>query len=182
MSLDPLRIIFSGGGTGGHLFPAIALSRAFIREFQGTELLFITTGNPLEDRLICENGFRREMISIKGLKGKNIVDQVKNLLRLPKAVLDSMKILRAFGPQLVMGLGGYSSGPVVLAARLLGLKTAICEQNILPGITNRLLSHLAHRVFVSFPDTIGNFDPAKVRIFGNPVREEIVDAFERQRC
>jgi UDP-N-acetylglucosamine--N-acetylmuramyl-(pentapeptide) pyrophosphoryl-undecaprenol N-acetylglucosamine transferase len=180
MTVKPLRIVFSGGGTGGHLFPAIALAKTFIREVPGTQILFVTSGNPLENRLISENGFLQKQISIKGLKGMGIGRQVEALLLIPRAILDSLKILLKFQPQVVFGMGGYSSGPVIIAGRLLKLKIALCEQNILPGLTNRFLSHFAHRIFVSFPETFSHLKPAKVKVLGNPVRHGILKVAEHK--
>lgn len=171
----PLRIVIAGGGTGGHLFPGIAIADEFMARDPGTAILFVSTGNPLELSILPKAGFKLETISVEGIKGRGLYRQFVSLLKIPGAVLASRRILGLFRPDLVVGVGSYSAGPVVIAAWLMGIKIVLHEQNILPGITNRLLAGLATKVFVSFEKMSGRFKPAKTVVTGNPVRKEILE-------
>ncbi|MCG2830274.1 MAG: undecaprenyldiphospho-muramoylpentapeptide beta-N-acetylglucosaminyltransferase [Desulfobacteraceae bacterium] len=168
------RIVFAGGGTGGHLFPGIAIAEAFIKRNAENRVIFISTGKPFEVSVLEEKKFQLKTITAEGIKGRGIVRQIISISKIPKGLFESMLILKNFRPHLVIGVGGYSAGPVVLGAWLMGIKIVLHEQNILPGITNRILSYLADRIYVSFKDTKGNFNPRKVCVTGNPVRNEVL--------
>jgi UDP-N-acetylglucosamine--N-acetylmuramyl-(pentapeptide) pyrophosphoryl-undecaprenol N-acetylglucosamine transferase len=168
------RIVFAGGGTGGHLFPGIAIAEAFIKRNPENRVIFISTGKPFEVSVLEEKKFQLKTITAEGIKGRGIVRQIISISKIPKGLFESMFILKNFRPHLVIGVGGYSAGPVVLGAWLMGIKIVLHEQNILPGITNRILSYLADRIYVSFKDTKGNFNPRKVCVTGNPVRNEVL--------
>ena len=169
-----LRIAMAGGGTGGHLFPGIAIAQEFMRRDLQNEIIFISTGNPLERRILSKLSFALERITVEGMKGRGWWNQFKSICKLPKGLFDAFRILRRFKPHLIIGLGSYSAGPVVLAARLLGLKVVLCEQNLLPGITNRFLSRLADMIFISFEESKSHFASNNVRFTGNPVRQDIL--------
>ncbi|NNF99521.1 MAG: undecaprenyldiphospho-muramoylpentapeptide beta-N-acetylglucosaminyltransferase [Desulfobacteraceae bacterium] len=173
-STTSARIVFAGGGTGGHLFPAIALAEEFRERSTATEILFIGSGRPLELRILPELGFAYDAVRIQGIKGMGRWHQFKSALRIPGAIRRSMGILKKFKPDIVIGMGGYSAGPVVFAAWLMRIRTALHEQNALPGITNRILSRYVKRAFLSFEDSQGFFDAGKRRIFGNPVRKDFL--------
>ena len=173
-SSSPLRIVIAGGGTGGHLFPGIAMAQEFTARHPNTKLLFVGTGKPFETTALSEAGFAHKRITSEGIKGRGIFNQTKSILKIPKGILESVMILKQFGPDLVIGVGGYSAGPLVAGAWLLGIKIVLHEQNILPGITNRILSRLADRIYVSFDDIPTGFNPKKVLYTGNPVRREIL--------
>ena len=168
------RIVFAGGGTGGHLFPGIAIAEAFIKRNPENRVIFISTGKPFELSVLEGKKFQLKTITAEGIKGRGIVNQIISVAKIPKGLFESMLILKDFRPHLVIGVGSYSAGPVVLGAWLMGIKIVLHEQNILPGITNRILSYLADRIYVSFKDTQGNFDPKKVCFTGNPVRNEVL--------
>jgi UDP-N-acetylglucosamine--N-acetylmuramyl-(pentapeptide) pyrophosphoryl-undecaprenol N-acetylglucosamine transferase len=172
----PLRVVIAGGGTGGHLFPGIAVAEEIRARDPRNRVLFISRGNAFERSALARAGFSLEPIAVEGLKGRGLWNQARALCRLPWGAVQSARRLREFRPDLVIGLGSYSAGPVVLAAWLLRIPIALCEQNTLPGITNRCLARLADRIFISFERTGGGFDPAKTRWTGNPLRREIVDA------
>jgi len=174
-----LRGVIAGGGTGGHLFPGIAVAEEIRARSPGHQVLFISRGNEFERAALARAGFPLATITVEGLKGRGLWNQLRVLCRLPWSIAQSIGRLRAFRPDLVLGLGSYSAGPLVLAAWLLGIPAALCEQNILPGITNRVLARLADRIFTSFDQTAGGFDPAKVLWTGNPLRREIVQAAGR---
>ena len=173
--LHPVRVVIAGGGTGGHLFPGIAIAEEVLARHERNDVLFIGTGNPLERSVLSEKGFKFEAISVQGLKNRGIVNQMRALLLLPASLIASGRILKGFAPDLVLGVGGYSAGPVVAAAWLMGIKTALQEQNILPGITNRWLSRITDRLYLSFPGTRGMEAAAKALVTGNPVRHEFLD-------
>ncbi len=138
-----LRIVMAGGGTGGHLFPAIAIAEAFLEKNPLNTVLFVSTGRAFERTVLAGLGFRLECITAEGIKGKGIRHQLRALSRLPKGVMEALKILRNFVPDLVVGVGSYASGPLILAAWILRIPIVLHEQNIQPGITNRILFPLA---------------------------------------
>jgi UDP-N-acetylglucosamine--N-acetylmuramyl-(pentapeptide) pyrophosphoryl-undecaprenol N-acetylglucosamine transferase len=169
-----LHIVITGGGTGGHLFPGIAIARAFQERLADTAVLFVGTGRELERRVVDDAGFRHAVIRVSGLKGMGLFRKLRSLAALPGALGQAIAHLRGFRPAVVVGVGGYAAGPVCLAARLLGIPVCLQEQNSLPGITNRWLARVARRIYISFPDRDGHFPAAKCLMAGNPVREEII--------
>jgi UDP-N-acetylglucosamine--N-acetylmuramyl-(pentapeptide) pyrophosphoryl-undecaprenol N-acetylglucosamine transferase len=171
----PLRIALAGGGTGGHLFPGLAIAQEFIARNKRNTIVFVSTGNALERSVLSESGFKLETITAGGIKGRGLWNQAKSALKIPKGIIESLRILKDYKPHLVVGLGSYSAGPVVVGAWLLRMRIALQEQNILPGITNRILARFADRIYVSFDDTKTRFDPHKVRLTGNPVRRELLN-------
>ena len=175
-SLDrPLRIIVAGGGTGGHLFPGIAIAQEFAARNSATKIIFVSTGNPLEKSVLAGTDFELQCITAAGIKGRGIGHQLLSALKIPKGILESMRILKDFSPDLAIGLGSYSAGPVIIAAWLRRVPIVIQEQNILPGITNRILSRFASRIYISFENTKSNLDSRKVRWTGNPVRRDLLE-------
>lgn len=170
-----LRVVIAGGGTGGHLFPGLAIAQEFMTRNERNTVLFVSTGNPLERSVLNETDFKLETITAEGIKGRGLWNQVKSAVKIPKGVIESIRILKNYKPDLIIGLGSYSAGPVTVGAWLLGTKIALHEQNILPGITNRILSRFADRIYVSFKDTKTRFDPDKTRLTGNPVRRELLN-------
>jgi UDP-N-acetylglucosamine--N-acetylmuramyl-(pentapeptide) pyrophosphoryl-undecaprenol N-acetylglucosamine transferase len=173
-----LRVVIAGGGTGGHLFPGIAIAQEFLAKNAENSVLFVGTGRPFEISILSEAGFAHKRITAEGFKGRGIWHQLVSILKVPKGVIESMLILKGFKPHIVIGVGGYSAGPLAMGAWLLGIKIVLHEQNILPGITNRILSRFADRICVSFAETIMGVTPKKIRLTGNPVRKEIVQCAE----
>jgi UDP-N-acetylglucosamine--N-acetylmuramyl-(pentapeptide) pyrophosphoryl-undecaprenol N-acetylglucosamine transferase len=176
-----MKMVIAGGGTGGHLFPGIALAEEVTTRQPGNRVLFVGTRRGLETRVVPSAGFALETVQVSGLKGKGIWKQLGALLQLPVAVVSSWQILRRFRPDVVVGVGGYSSGPVVLAAWLQGVVTAIQEQNALPGTTNRILGKLVRAVFVAFEEARAAFPSGKTYLVGNPVRRKLMDNYLRSR-
>jgi len=168
------HIVITGGGTGGHLFPGIAIARAFQRRSTGTVILFVGTGRELERRVVGEAGYRHAVIEVRGLKGMGLYRQMGSLIGLPGALFQAATHLWRFRPEVVVGVGGYAAGPVCLAAWLMRIPVCLQEQNSLPGITNRLLARLARRIYIAFDTSRAYFPGHKVRLTGNPVREAIV--------
>ncbi|MBW2177317.1 MAG: UDP-N-acetylglucosamine--N-acetylmuramyl-(pentapeptide) pyrophosphoryl-undecaprenol N-acetylglucosamine transferase [Deltaproteobacteria bacterium] len=133
----------AGGGTGGHLFPGIAVAEEILSRNAESDVLFIGTGKPFETSVLNEKGFRHAAIAVQGLKNRGLLKQLWAFMLLPVSLAASARLLKDFNPDLVLGVGGYSAGPVVAAAWMKGIKTVLQEQNILPGITNRWLSRIA---------------------------------------
>jgi UDP-N-acetylglucosamine--N-acetylmuramyl-(pentapeptide) pyrophosphoryl-undecaprenol N-acetylglucosamine transferase len=175
-----MRVIVTGGGTGGHLFPGIALATGLQRKVAGCKVMFIGTRRKLDRETLSGHDFELASISCMGLKGMGLVHRIKSLVVLPGAVMEALGIIRKFKPDLVFGVGGYVTGPVLLAARLCGVPTCIHEQNAVPGLANRMLSKFVDRVFVSIPGEY-SFPQAKTVVAGNPVREEIIAAAEKKQ-
>lgn len=169
-----MRVLIAGGGTGGHLYPGIALAEE-VTARPGGQVLFVGTARGLEARVVPAAGYPLELLDVSGIKRAGLLGLVKALLRLPRAFLASLAILRHFRPDMVVGVGGYASGPIVLAAALSGRPTAIQEQNSVPGITNRILGRFVRAVFVAFDDARLFFDGRKVRATGNPVRRKFLE-------
>jgi UDP-N-acetylglucosamine--N-acetylmuramyl-(pentapeptide) pyrophosphoryl-undecaprenol N-acetylglucosamine transferase len=174
-----VKLVIAGGGTGGHLFPGIAVAEALLEIDPTAEVLFVGTARGIETRAVPRAGFRLELIEVAGLKGMGFAHKVKTLAQLPLALVQSRRILQTFGADAVVGVGGYASGPVLAAARTLGLPTAVCEQNSVPGVTNRLLAKIVDAVFVTFPASQTFFPPGKTRLVGNPVRQSFREAARR---
>jgi UDP-N-acetylglucosamine--N-acetylmuramyl-(pentapeptide) pyrophosphoryl-undecaprenol N-acetylglucosamine transferase len=173
-----LRIVIAGGGTGGHLFPGLAIAQEFMSRTERNTVVFVSTGNPLERSVLSEAHFKLETITAEGIKGRGLWNQGKSALKIPGGIIESVRILKKFKPDLTVGLGSYSAGPVVMGAWLMRSKIVLHEQNILPGITNRILARFADRIYVSFDDTKKRFDPQKTRVTGNPVRKELLNHHE----
>jgi len=178
-NLKKLRIVMAGGGTGGHLFPAIAIAESFLEKNPRNTVLFVSTGREFERAVLTEHGFSLECITAEGIKGKGIRHQLRALSRLPKGVMEALKILCKFVPDLAIGVGSYASGPLILAAWILRIPIVLHEQNIQPGITNRILFPLAARVHVSFPNTRFRTHSPKIRFSGNPIRKKIQECAVR---
>ncbi|WP_417911077.1 undecaprenyldiphospho-muramoylpentapeptide beta-N-acetylglucosaminyltransferase [Candidatus Electronema sp. PJ] len=175
-----MRIIITGGGTGGHLFPGIALAAALRRRFPSCEIMFIGTQRQLDRDALAGLNFQQKAISCMGLKGMGLAHRLRSLASLPKAVLEAARLIRQFQPVLVFGVGGYVTGPVLLAAKLLGIPACIHEQNAIPGLANRLTARFVNKVFVSIPGDYP-FPLQKTVVSGNPVREEILAAAEKKQ-
>ncbi|MBF0099295.1 MAG: undecaprenyldiphospho-muramoylpentapeptide beta-N-acetylglucosaminyltransferase, partial [Desulfobacterales bacterium] len=172
------NLLIAGGGTGGHLFPGIAIAQAFQQKNPMNKILFVGTGRPVEVKVLSASGFSYEKISALGIKGKSLYHKIRAIGVIPKGIWEAIRILRTFKPDVVLGVGGYSSAPVILAAKFLGIRTAIHEQNVLAGITNRLLAHIVDRVYLSFENTRIQCRKHKFCLTGNPVRQSIITAAE----
>ncbi|MDX9708265.1 MAG: undecaprenyldiphospho-muramoylpentapeptide beta-N-acetylglucosaminyltransferase [Trichloromonas sp.] len=165
-----MKLLLAGGGTGGHLFPAVALAQRLLANEAGSEVLFVGTAQGIEARILPELGLPLATIKIGGLVGKGLLRQLAMGPRLLASVRQSWRILKKFRPDVVVGVGGYASGPVLLAAKLLGLPTLIHEQNAALGLTNRLLGRWVDRVCLSFDETHCSLSSARMVVTGNPLR------------
>ena len=173
-----LKIVIAGGGTGGHLFPGIAIAQEFSAS-QGAAVTFLTSPKAVTARILERYGFPWEVIASRALKGQGLLSRVRTLCSLPGSVREAKARLRALAPQLVLGMGGYASGPVGVAAYLLGIPLAIHEQNAIPGVANRWLAKMARRIFLSFPDASGSYPQEKAVWTGNPIRPEFFGSQQR---
>ena len=174
-----MKLVIAGGGTGGHLFPGVAIAESLLELDARNEVLFVGTERGIEVRAVPKAGFRLALIDIAGLKRKSLVQRITTLGRLPGSLLQSRRVLREFRADAVIGVGGYASGPVVVAAWLMGLPTAIHEQNSVPGVTNKILSRLVRKVFVTFAASLPHFPAQKTSLVGNPVRRTFREAAAR---
>ncbi len=170
----PLKLIISGGKTGGHLFPGIAVAQAVQKIHPGARILFVGTDAPFEVRTVQAYGYDHKTVFSKPIKGRNLLNKAISLSAVLVSLIQSLWILQGFKPDFVLGVGGFSSFAVVLAARILGIPTAIQEQNAFPGLTNRWLARFADTIFTAFEATRGWEHHPRVRFVGNPVR--ITDA------
>lgn len=168
-----LKLVIAGGGTGGHIFPAISIINA-ISQYVETKILWIGTGKELERQILKEFNFNYITANVKPLKNNALINKLYVLACLPYNIINLMKYIRDFAPDIVLGVGGYVSGPVILASKLLGIKTAIHEQNVKPGLANKLASYFSDIIFISFEDTKKYFKHKNVIYSGNPVRKEIL--------
>ena len=167
-----MRVIISAGGTGGHIFPALAIINKIKEEEPKSEFLYIGTHNRMEKDLIPEMKIPYEPIEVTGFEGKNVLDKVKAIINLFKAKKKCLKIIKDFNPDVVIGAGGYVTAPVIWAAKSLGLKTFIHEQNSVIGKSNKFLSRYADKIGVSFESTLELFPKDKVVLTGNPCGEK----------
>ena len=170
-----MRLLIAGGGTGGHLFPGVALAEELRARDPAAAVRFVGTKRGIEARVLPELGWDLALIEVSGLKTVGAIGALRGLLRLPRALWQARRLVKEFRPDAVIGVGGYASGPVVLMARLGGVPTAICEQNSIPGLTNKILGRLVRAVFVSFDGTRRFFRPSKTVVSGNPVRRALVE-------
>ena len=174
-----MRVLIAGGGTGGHVFPGIALAEEVVGRHPDNDVVFAGTARGLEARVVPAAGFPIELIEVKGLKGKGPLAFLANLLLLPRAFVQCWRILRRWHPDIVVGVGGYASGPVVLAAFCLRIPTALQEQNAVAGFTNRVLGTFVQAAFTAFPEAGRYFARRKVYQLGNPIRRELMDNYMR---
>ncbi len=176
-----MRVLIAGGGTGGHLFPGIALAEEVVTRHPKNDVVFVGTTRGLEARVVPQNGFVFEPITSRGLKGMGPVKLVTGLLTLPLSFFEALSLVRKYRPDVAVGVGGYSSGPVIMAAWLLGVPTAVQEQNALPGLTNKLLGRFVKSVFLSFDETTRFFPAGRSHVLGNPIRRALLDNFLKPR-
>ena len=168
-----LRLLLTGGGTGGHLFPAVATAQEFQNQYPNTEVLFVGTNRKVDTASLNSYGFASKTIDCYGVKGKNPYQLLKAIVTLPRAYMQALKVIREFSPDIILGVGGYVTGPVVSAAKSMGIPAVIHEQNSVPGLANRKLGSIVDRVCLSLPGSGAKFSPGKIVYTGNPVRTDI---------
>jgi UDP-N-acetylglucosamine--N-acetylmuramyl-(pentapeptide) pyrophosphoryl-undecaprenol N-acetylglucosamine transferase len=165
-----IGMIIAGGGTGGHLFPGIAIAEEVLGRNPRNRVLFIGTERGLEKKILGRMGYPLRFLKVEGLKGREALQTAAALLKIPGSLVASFRIIRDFCPDIVIGVGGYASGPAVLTARLMGVTTAIAEQNAFPGLTNRILGRFADRIFLAFSASERWFPKKRSQVTGNPIR------------
>jgi UDP-N-acetylglucosamine--N-acetylmuramyl-(pentapeptide) pyrophosphoryl-undecaprenol N-acetylglucosamine transferase len=175
------RCIIAGGGTGGHLFPGIAVAHELGNRFEHPMVLFVAGRGRMESVILARHGYPVEAIDVEGIKGRGWRRGLSVTSRLPRSFIQSAGIVKRFAPQVVLGVGGYSSGPFCLVSKWRSVPTAIHEQNTFPGLTNRLLCRFVDRVFISFGESRAHFKGGVIVLTGNPVREDILRGAGRDR-
>ncbi len=166
-----MRVLIAGGGTGGHLYPGIALAREIKHRDATTSVTFVGTATGVEARVVPREGFTLDLIRVAGLKGKSGLERLKGFALLPLAAVDAWRIVSRHRPDVVVGVGGFASGPVLLLAALRGYPTMLLEQNAIPGLTNRLLARFVRAAALTFDEAL-RFFPGTGFVAGNPVRPE----------
>jgi UDP-N-acetylglucosamine--N-acetylmuramyl-(pentapeptide) pyrophosphoryl-undecaprenol N-acetylglucosamine transferase len=170
-----MRVIIAAGGTGGHLYPGVAIAREFERQLGTTEITFVGTRQGIETKVMPREGYELVTMKARGIMGKGLIRGIAGIAVTPLGLAQCLALCRARRPDLVIGIGGYTSPPLITAATLLGIKRVILEPNAYPGMANRLLSPLAHRVFVSFAEALPFFDARKTRVVGTPIRRAFLE-------
>lgn len=175
-----MRVLIAAGGTGGHIYPGIAVATEMMRRDPASVVRFVGTARGLETRLVPKAGFELSIIESSGLKNVSLAAKVRGLMTLPKSIFGARRVIRDFGPEIVIGAGGYVSGPVLLAAKLLRLPTLVMDSNALPGWTNRVLARFVDKAAVSFAEALPYFRGKGV-LTGNPVRREFFEIPAKRR-
>ena len=178
--MTSLRVVIGGGGTGGHLYPGIAIARELLARRPDATVTFAGTARGIETRVVPREGFQLDLLRVAGLKGRSPLAAIAGIARLPLSFADAWRILSRRTPGVVIGVGGYASGPVVMLAALRGIPTLIAEQNAVPGLTNRILSHVVSAAAVTFDSTVSFFG-RRGFVAGNPVRPEFLSVGEVER-
>ncbi len=169
------KVIISGGGTGGHVFPAIAIADALCRQLTNPDILFVGANGRMEMEKVPEAGYSIIGLPVEGFRRKLSLSNLKVILNLLKSLRMAQRIIRKFSPDVVVGVGGYASGPVLRKAAGMGIPTLIQEQNSYAGVTNRLLAKKAKKICVAYEGMENYFPAEKLILAGNPVRKEILE-------
>jgi UDP-N-acetylglucosamine--N-acetylmuramyl-(pentapeptide) pyrophosphoryl-undecaprenol N-acetylglucosamine transferase len=175
-----MRVLFAAGGTGGHIYPAIAVANEVVSRHPGSEIRFVGTARGLENKLVPRAGYELSLIESAGLMNMGLGARLRGLAVLPKSFLDARRVVTEFRPDAVVGAGGYVSGPVLLTAALMRRPTLVMESNAVPGFTNRRLARFVDAAAVSFEMSLPYFG-GKAVVTGNPVRREFFDIPAKQR-
>ena len=175
-----MKVLIAAGGTGGHIYPGLAVANEIISRDAESEVLFVGTARGLEKKIVPENGFQLSLINSAGLKNVGLVGTIKGLSVLPKSFLEARRIIRQFRPHVVVGAGGYVSGPVLLMAAIMGVPTLVMDSNALPGFTNRQLARFIDQAALTFEESLPFFGKKGV-VTGNPVRGEFFEVQPKQR-
>ena len=171
-----MRIIVSGGGTGGHIYPAVTIANQIKEKQPDAEIIFVGTREGLECEIVPRYGYPIEFIEVAGFQRKLSLDTIKSAFKLLAGLIDALKLIRKIKPDLVVGTGGYVCGPVLFLAALQGIPTCIQEQNAMPGVTNKILAHFVKKVFLGYQEAGKYFGGNSEKIFtGNPIRKEILE-------
>lgn len=175
-----MKLLIAAGGTGGHIYPGIAVANEIIRREPESEVLFIGTAKGLETRIVPAAGFQLSLIHSAGLKSVGLRQLLNGLAVLPRSFIEARQIIRQFRPHVAVGAGGYVSGPVLLMAAIMGIPTLIMDSNALPGLTNRILARFVDRAALAFEEAARYFG-SKAVVTGNPVRKEFFEIPPKER-
>lgn len=170
-----MKLILTGGGTGGHIFPALCVAEEFLSTYRDSNVLFVGAEGGMEEKLVRDRGFPLKILKVRGIRGKDVKETVKNLILAFSIIPSCIRILREENPDAVIGFGGYASGPFVFTASIMNFITAIHEQNSIPGLTNRVLGKFVDRIFISFAESARFFNKDKTIESGMPVRKSLID-------
>lgn len=173
-----MRVILTGGGTGGHIYPALAIAEGLKERVPGIELLYVGTKQGLESTIVPKNGLDFKTVDISGIDRSSMLKASRSIAKLPKSFFQGWEVVREFKPDIVVGTGGYVSFPVVLAGTFIPCRTYIHEQNAVLGLANRNLARRVNGVLLTFEEAQGNLKVPLVRVTGLPVRQEILKAAE----
>ena len=166
-----MKLLIAAGGTGGHIYPGIAVANEMVERDGDSEVLFVGTARGLEKKIVPEHGYQLALINSSGLKNVGVVGKLKGMIVLPRSFVEARKIIKEFRPDVVVGAGGYVSGPVVMTAHLMGIPTLIMDSNALPGFTNRSMARFVNKAALTF-EAAKPFFGQKGIVTGNPVRKE----------
>ncbi len=175
-----MKVLIAAGGTGGHIYPGIAVAKEILKRDAASEILFVGTSRGLENKIVPENGFRLSLINSAGLKNVGLIGKLKGLFILPQSFLEARAIIKSFQPDVVVGAGGYVSGPVLLMASLMRVPTLVMDSNALPGFTNRRLAPFITKAALTFEEALPYFGKKGI-VTGNPVRKEFFEIVPKQR-
>lgn len=175
-----MKVLIAAGGTGGHIYPGIAVAKEILRRDPESEVLFVGTARGLETKIVPANGFQLSLINSAGLKNVGFAGKLKGLMILPKSFLEARTIIREFKPDVVVGAGGYVSGPVLLMASLMRVPTLVMDSNALPGFTNRRLAPFVTKAALTFDEALPFFGKKGI-VTGNPVRKEFFEIAPKER-
>ncbi|MDQ6786239.1 MAG: undecaprenyldiphospho-muramoylpentapeptide beta-N-acetylglucosaminyltransferase [Acidobacteriota bacterium] len=175
-----MKVLIAAGGTGGHIYPGIAVAKEILRRDASSEVLFVGTAKGLETKIVPENGFELSLINSAGLKNVGFAGKLKGVFVLPKSFLEARRLVKNFQPDVVVGAGGYVTGSVLLMASLLRVPTLVMDSNALPGFTNRRLAPFVTKAALTFEEAVKFFGKKGV-VTGNPVRQEFFDIAPKAR-
>jgi UDP-N-acetylglucosamine--N-acetylmuramyl-(pentapeptide) pyrophosphoryl-undecaprenol N-acetylglucosamine transferase len=169
-----MRVLIAGGGTGGHLFPGLAIADEFKRRDEKTEVIFVGTEHGIEARVVPREGYPIRFLRAEGLVGVSVMKKIRAITRIFSGIADSHRIIQALNPEIVIGVGGYASGATMLTACFKSIPTMILEQNSIPGLTNKFLARFVRGVCITYQESISFFPKAKTYLTGNPVRMQVL--------
>ena len=175
-----MKVLIAAGGTGGHIYPGIAVAKEILRRDEKSEIVFVGTARGLETKIVPDNGFKLSLINSAGLKNVGLAGKLKGLFVLPQSFLEARSLIKSFQPDVVVGAGGYVSGPVLLMASLLRIPTLVMDSNALPGFTNRRLAPFVTQAALTFDEALPFFGKKGI-VTGNPVRREFFDIEPKER-
>ncbi|MDA8082375.1 MAG: undecaprenyldiphospho-muramoylpentapeptide beta-N-acetylglucosaminyltransferase [Nitrospiraceae bacterium] len=177
-----MKVIIAGGGTGGHLFPGLAIAEEFRRRDGSAEIVFVGTERGIEAKIIPREGYPIRFLRSQGIVGKSFTGKAKGVAGLFLSFFDARRILAAVSPDIVIGVGGYASGAIVAVADLKSIPTMIHEQNSVPGLTNRILGRIVRRICVTYHESLSSFPMNKTFLTGNPIRRKILKGDRDAAC